>query len=130
MAIGRARAVGNFRAARRAGCRCSWPTATVVRNLVGRSLAWTILIGLGNPLYSGEGRPLASVPLGSLGGISVAYAVINISRAFPLESGGPFRLFVVPPSVFLVAIGAVALAVILGWLSGGTKVAVSTRRIE
>lgn len=73
---------------------------------------------------------LASVPLGSLGGILVAYAVINISRAFPLESGGPFRLFVVPPSVFLVAIGAVALAVILGWLSGGTKVAVSTRRIE
>lgn len=39
------------------------PTANVVRNLVGRGLAWTILIGLGTPLYSGEGRRLASVAI-------------------------------------------------------------------
>lgn len=93
--------MGNFRAARRAGCRCSWPIANVVRNLVGRSLAWTILIGLGNPLYSGEGRPLASVPLGSLGGILVAYAVIQhkprfssrIRWAIPSLRGTPIRIF-------------------------------------
>lgn len=73
---------------------------------------------------------LVSVPVGSLGGIAIAYAVTTINRAFPLESGGPFRRFVVPVEVPLIALSVVVIAVVLGWVSGGTKSMVSTRRIE
>lgn len=39
------------------------PTVGVVRNMVGRGLAWSILVGLGSSDLSPEGRRLARVPI-------------------------------------------------------------------
>lgn len=43
--------------------RWSSPSVNVVRNVVGRGLAWTILVGMGTADYSPEGRRLATVPI-------------------------------------------------------------------
>lgn len=73
---------------------------------------------------------LSAVPLGVMSGLAVAYGVTTINRIFPLESGGPFRLFVIPSTVPLVAVAMVLVAVVLGWLSGGMKGSAPARRME
>lgn len=43
--------------------RWSSPSVNVVRNVVGRGLAWSILVGMGSANYSPDGRPLVTVPI-------------------------------------------------------------------